>query len=125
MSFPISIQATHYEEASQDESDLIGEVADSLADWAGALFKRLAAKSNIQMATNKGMFLTEDQKIMLAQNPDTNTVLLENLSDDQNSEVRNAIVANPATTNIILSKLAHDSDRFVSVQARTRISMAA
>ncbi len=121
MSFPISIQAGHSDDFKGAEGDLIGELADSVIDFTAALLAKLtkpAQQGNKQMASVQ-------QKLVLAQNAESSAQILDNLSSDNSSEVRIAVVFNPSTPVSVLIKLAHDSDRFVSAQAKTRLSMAA
>ena len=121
MSFPIALQAGNTTEDFRPEVDLVAELAGSVLDFAGGMLSRVRrAKNATQIHTT-----SEAQRLRIAQNPETTAAVLIQLSADSSSAVRSALIFNPALPHAALVTLSHDADRFVSAQARTRISMAA
>ncbi|MBX9722876.1 MAG: hypothetical protein K2X81_15855 [Candidatus Obscuribacterales bacterium] len=125
MSFPISIQAGHSDDFKGKDGDLIGELADTVIDFTSALLAKLKMPAQNQTSKGNVQLASVQQRLLLAQNTETSTQILDNLSSDNSSEVRIAVVFNSSTPVSVLIKLAHDTDRFVSAQAKTQLSMAA
>ena len=119
--FPIALQAASTEEDFQTEIDLFAELAGSVLSFAEKVASTIATKHEAVMTAP----LNEAQKVRLAQDPETPTSLLTELSSDKSSAVRNQLIFNPSTPSSVLSKLANDKDQFVRAQARMRATMAA
>lgn len=125
--FPVSMQAgyTNNEPNNRFELDLVTEVANTIVDFASRLKRKTARIATRPVATITLDQLTEQQRINLAANPNTDAAALAQLSRDANAFVRTEVIFNPATPAATLQELAFDADRFVAAQARERLSVAA